>query len=73
MTPTHLRAAGELLYGTRWQSDLAEALEVSPRTVRHWASGARDMPSGAWDEVLGLVRDRMNAIRAWLVATAPRP
>jgi len=67
MTPTLLRAAGELLYGSRWQSDLAEALGVSPRTVRHWASGARPVPDGAWDEVLRLVRDRMNAIRAWLV------
>lgn len=73
MTPTLLKSAGELLYGPRWQTDLADALGVSARTMRHWASGDREMPEGAWGDVLDLVRERMTAIRVWLGAISPRP
>ena len=41
MTPAELRKIGEQLYGPRWQSKLARALPVSPRTVRYWLSGKR--------------------------------
>lgn len=34
MTPKELRAIGERLYGPRWQTRLAEAIPVDPRTVR---------------------------------------
>ena len=44
MTPTELRAAGRLLYGDRWQTPLARALGVNPRTVRGWFSGRRPSP-----------------------------
>lgn len=39
MTPSELRAVGELLYGERWQSPLAKDLGVNDRTVRKWADG----------------------------------
>lgn len=41
MTPAELRSHGEKLYGPRWQTPLARALPVSPRTVRYWLSGER--------------------------------
>ncbi len=41
MIPTELRTIGEQLYGPRWQSKLARALPVSPRSVRYWLSGKR--------------------------------
>ena len=44
MTPAELRAAGRLLYGDRWQTPLAQALGVNPRTVRGWFSGRRPPP-----------------------------
>jgi hypothetical protein len=43
MTPSDLRALGETLYGPRWQSQLARALPVNPRTVRYWLSGKRQI------------------------------
>jgi hypothetical protein len=39
MTPAELRNHGERLYGPRWQSKLAGALGVTPRSVRYWLSG----------------------------------
>jgi plasmid maintenance system antidote protein VapI len=41
MTPAELREIGERLYGPRWQTMLARALPVSPRSVRYWLSGKR--------------------------------
>ncbi|AMV24228.1 hypothetical protein VT84_07515 [Gemmata sp. SH-PL17] len=41
MTPAELRACGEHLYGTEWQTPLARALPVSTRTIRYWLSGER--------------------------------
>ena len=37
MSPADLRAAGEVLYGERWQSSLARDLDVTDRTMRRWA------------------------------------
>jgi hypothetical protein len=41
MTPGELRTCGERLFGPRWQTELARALPVSPRSVRYWLSGER--------------------------------
>lgn len=41
MKPLELRAHAEQLYGPRWRKKLAEALSVSPRTIRYWLSGDR--------------------------------
>jgi hypothetical protein len=39
MTPAELRRIGERLFGERWQTKLARALPVTPRSVRYWLSG----------------------------------
>jgi hypothetical protein len=39
MTPKELREIGENLFGPRWQTPLARALPVTPRSVRYWLSG----------------------------------
>lgn len=57
-----LRAAGEALYGTRWQSDLARDLKVSDRTVRRWDAGSNEIPSGVWPELRALLRARGLAL-----------
>lgn len=62
MTPSLLREAGEALYGSRWQSDLARDLRVSDRTVRRWSAAANEIPVGVWPELVHLVRER----RLWL-------
>jgi hypothetical protein len=56
MTPTDLRTIGERLYGPRWQTKLARALPVNPRTVRRWLSGER--------QIRPLVAERIRAMAA---------
>lgn len=55
-----LRRCGKLLYGDRWQSDLARALDVNDRRVRQWIAGERPIPSGVWADVAGLLRQRQE-------------
>jgi hypothetical protein len=47
MTPAELRAIGERLYGSRWQTKLARALPGNPRTVRRWLAGRKMHPAMA--------------------------
>lgn len=58
-----LRQAGEALYGSRWQTDLARDLNVADRTVRRWAISG-DVPPGAWGDIRRLLRERGAAIAA---------
>lgn len=58
--PEHLAKAGTLLYGERWQSDLARALNVGDRRVREWIAGDRKIPPGIWADIAGLLRQRSN-------------
>lgn len=54
MTPTELADLGRALYGARWQSALARALEVSDRTMRRWFAGDSEIPASAADEIVEL-------------------
>jgi hypothetical protein len=56
--PRNLRAAGEALYGTRWQSDLARDLEVAIRTVQRWDAGTHPVPETIWPELRELLGKR---------------
>jgi len=58
--PEQLERAGKLLYGDRWQSDLARALGVGDRRVREWASGDRRPPAGVWADIAALLRQRQQ-------------
>lgn len=53
-----LAAAGKLLFGSRWQSDLARALGVGDRRVREWLSGTRRIPVGVWPDIANLLHQR---------------
>lgn len=44
MNRDQLRAAGEALYGVRWQTALAREIGVADRTVRRWLAG--NLPIG---------------------------
>jgi transcriptional regulator with XRE-family HTH domain len=60
---TLLSEAGRALYGTQWQSDLARALDVNPRTVRRWASG-EDIPRlGVYADLLALCDNRAKELK----------
>lgn len=55
-----LHRCGAALYGDRWQSDLARALNVGDRRVREWIAGDRKIPPGIWADIAGLLRQRSN-------------
>lgn len=57
---SQLERAGQLLYGSRWQSDLARDLSVNDRRVRQWMAGERPIPAGVWADVAGLLRQRQQ-------------
>lgn len=61
-----LTRCGEVLYGSRWQSDLSRALGVGDRRVREWAAGERRTPPGIWPEIADLLRERQADIAALL-------
>jgi hypothetical protein len=54
--------AGQALYGERWQTDLANDLQVADRTVRRWVSGASPIPSGLWSEINDILRKHSDSI-----------
>ena len=46
---------GTYLYGGRWQSALADAVGVNPRTVRGWIEGRTNVTLPIWDKLDALV------------------
>lgn len=71
MTPEKRRealiATGEALYGSRWQTALADDLKTTYRTVRRWVAG-QDIPWGVEAELRGLLMARGVAINAVLAS-----
>lgn len=57
-----IRAAGEALYGPRYESELALALDVNRRTVRRWKSGQDEPQPGVWSDLLVLINERAGKV-----------
>lgn len=57
-----LAECGEALYGPRWQTNLAEDLGVSDRTIRRWHAGTQDVPRGAYTDLLRLALERAQLL-----------
>ena len=56
-----LISTGQLLFGERWQTELARALGLSDgRRIRQWLSGDRPIPVGIWDDLRELLEDRSS-------------
>jgi hypothetical protein len=60
-TPALIRAIGEALFGSRWQTDLGDHLEVNRRTVQRWLAGQDEPRPGVWDDLEGLLSERAAA------------
>lgn len=60
MDREQLAKAGRLLYGPRWQSELARSLDVNDRRVRQWMAGERPIPHGIWGDLAGLLKERQQ-------------
>jgi len=59
-----LIAAGEALYGPRWQSDLALDLGRTYRTVLRWVDGTTPVPADIPEQIGRLLRARRTRIAA---------
>ena len=55
-----IRRTGEALYGPHWQTDLANDLGVSYRTMRYWMTGAREPRAGVFVDLLRIVTERQS-------------
>ena len=62
MTNDDLRQVGELLYGPRWQSDLARDLGVAGRTVRRWVAGDAEISDDVAGRLADQVADRLRRL-----------
>lgn len=78
MTPDELRAIGAALYGAEWQSPLARALGVNPRTIRKLVSGEMRVSATLEAAIRALTGatdpDALDVMRprdAWIVGEGP--
>jgi hypothetical protein len=62
MTPDELRAAGEFLYGPKWQTPLALALDVDPRSIHNWLSGKHRINKRTEEAIKALKAERRTSI-----------
>ena len=72
MNREFLITAGQLLYGGRWQTETAEALGVTDRTMRRWVSGESNIPSPRKKELVMLLNNRLADIENFLEANQMR-
>lgn len=56
--PAILIAAGQALYGERWQSPLARDLGTTYRTIRYWVDGRYAPPADLMERLADLLRRR---------------
>ena len=68
MTPRQLERIGPLLFGPEWQTPLAAALEVAPRTVRRWLSGERAVPENLANDLKPIIEAQIRPLAARLRA-----
>lgn len=65
VTVDDLRVAGEVLYGERWQTALANALKLGDSArIRQWLRGDRPIPPGIRAELVLLLRASASAASA---------
>lgn len=66
MTPALLAAAGELLYGKRWQSDLARDIGRARTVIAEAMAGKRNVTPATWDAVMEALQIRQYEIAVFL-------
>lgn len=59
-----LSETGEALFGPRWQTEVAKALNVADRTIRRWISEPDTMPPSVAGDLRRLCDERIARITA---------
>ena len=81
MTPELFINAAKVLYGAHWQQPLAQDLDVTPRTLRRWSTGAAKIPPRVVKAMCEITQQRTKAlllldadlVSAWLdILSSPR-
>ena len=62
-----LRAAGEVLWGPQYRSEMARALDVHLRTAMRWDRGETPVPEEVWVSLVAMLRERKKAIDGVIV------
>lgn len=62
MASAFLVRTGCALYGERWQTALANDLNVADRTLRRWVAGVSPIPEGVEQQLRKLLIDRLDQI-----------
>lgn len=62
---------GHAMYGRMWQTDMADAIGVTDRTVRYWASGSRPISGEAEQRIEALARARLAGLAEAVGETTP--
>lgn len=57
-----LHTVGEALYGPRWQTDLANDLQMSDRHMRRLAAGQATLTAGMIKDLVMVCRERQRSI-----------
>jgi hypothetical protein len=63
MKPGEFCTLGEQAYGAGWQTKLARAVPVNPRTVRRWVAGKCRIPSDVADDLRALAKWKERSTR----------
>lgn len=53
---------GAALWGSRWQSDMGAALEISDRHIRRMVSGEAAIPPGVFVDLMRIMQERAQAL-----------
>lgn len=67
-----LKTAGTAAFGNQWQTDLSQKINVSPRAMRYWVSGEREMPKIA-NELVTMLETRKRDINKAITALTAMP
>ena len=70
MTPDELRSTGESLFGPHWQTPLAKAWDVDPRSIRYWLSGKHKINKRTEEAILALQRKQRIGVQGCTVKDA---
>lgn len=62
-----LRECGRLMFGDRWLTQMADALQVAVRTVQRWDAETSPVPASIEGELKALLRERKSEIHDFLV------
>lgn len=64
VTIQELADAGTAMFGSTWQTELANHLQINDRTLRRWIAGEVTMPPNLRVELLERLNDRKRFIEA---------